>query len=99
LSARDGLNLTQLVKAVEGLLPGLSRYSITLPYGDSTMSMLSEIHEAGLVENESYREDGVEVEATLSLSAAQKLFKMLPRGSLKKLESAPPDADEPGKTS
>ncbi len=99
VSARDGLNVTELVEAVEGLLPGLSTYSITLPYGDSTMSMVSGIHEAGHVESQSYREDGVEIEASLTLDAAQKLFKMLPRGSLRRIESAPPDADKPGETS
>lgn len=85
VSAMNGVNLGELVHVIEQLLPLVSRYSFELPYGDSTMSLISWLHQVGSIENQEYREDVIQIEATLSLSAAQKLFKMLPHGALKRM--------------
>ncbi|MCF2136101.1 MAG: GTPase HflX [Candidatus Thorarchaeota archaeon] len=86
ISAKTGENLDALLDAVEMHLPQLSRYSLSLPYGDESMSLLSWIHDNGLVYSEKYEEDTIKIEADLPEDAAQRLFKTLPVGSLHRLE-------------
>jgi len=92
VSAKEMLNLPTLVSVIESLLPILSVYSIDLPYGDSTMSLISWLHQVGSVRNQKFKEDRIEVEASLSLDVAQKLLKMLPQDAIRKLE---PKSDNP----
>ncbi len=79
-------NLPALIGVIESLLPILSVYSIDLPYGDSTMSLISWLHQVSDVLNQEFKEDRIEIEAKLSLDVAQKLLKMLPPGAIRKLE-------------
>jgi GTP-binding protein HflX len=95
VSAKDMVNLPSLIKVIESLLPILSVYSIDLPYGDSTMSLISWLHQVGGVRNQEFKEDRIEVEASLSPDVAQKLLKMLPPGAIQKLESKPDNAPQP----
>ncbi len=86
ISAKNEENLDALVDAVESKLPQLARYHLVLPHGDEGMSLLSWIHDNGLVLSQDYSNDVIEVEADLSHEVAQKLLKTLPIGSLRRIE-------------
>lgn len=73
ISAVTQSNLDVLVDTVLGELDPLTAYIIKLPLGNSGMSILSWLHEVGIVEAPQYNPDGIEVKVTLSLDIMQKL--------------------------
>jgi GTP-binding protein HflX len=89
ISAKNKTNLNDLFKAIESALPYLWRYAITLPYGDEGMSLLSWLHEAALIESESYSEDSIQVVALLSLEVEQRISRLLPNTSLRRIAENP----------
>jgi GTP-binding protein HflX len=89
VSAKEMLNLPSLIEVIESLLPIQSLYSIDLPYGDSSMSLISWLHQVSGIRNQEFKEDHIEIEASLSPEVAQKLLKMLPPSAIRKLEPKP----------
>ncbi len=85
ISAKSKVNLDVLLRTIEKTLPHLWRYSIALPYGDMGMSLLSWLHEAAVVESESYSEDSIQVIALLGFEAEQKISRLLPVASLRRI--------------
>jgi len=85
ISAMNKTNLDVLLRAIEKALPRLWRYIIALPYGDEGMSLLSWLHEAAVIESESYSEDSIEVVALLGIEAEQKISRFLPASSLRRI--------------
>ncbi|MDH4213200.1 MAG: GTPase HflX [Candidatus Thorarchaeota archaeon] len=85
ISAKNKTNLDVLLRTIEQALPHLWRYAIALPYGDEGMSLLSWLHEAAVVESESYSEDSIHVVALLGLEAEQKISRLLPVASLHRI--------------
>ncbi|TFG10363.1 GTPase HflX [Candidatus Thorarchaeota archaeon] len=90
ISAREETNIEELVQEVRRSFPALYRYHITIPYESSGMSMVSWLHENGYVESEDFGEDSIFVDARLSFNTAQRLFKMLPKGSVERLDEIAP---------
>ncbi|MHA1882759.1 MAG: GTPase HflX [Candidatus Thorarchaeota archaeon] len=76
ISANTETNIGNLVDTVLSELAPLSIYLVTLPHGDSGMSILSWLHEFGLIKQSEYAEDHIKVEAELSLETAEKLTQM-----------------------
>ena len=87
ISAKNKTNLDGLLRAIEKALPCLWRYAIALPYGDEGMSILSWLHEAAVIESESYAEDSIQVIALLDMEAEQKISRLLPVTSLQRLQA------------
>jgi GTP-binding protein HflX len=85
ISAKNKTNLDVLLRTIEKALPHLWRYAIALPYGDEGMSLLSWLHEAAVVESESYSEDSIQVIALLGFEAEQKISRLLPVASLRRI--------------
>ena len=85
ISAKEQINLDKLLTAIEGALPRLHLYSISLPYGSSGMSTLSWLHDYAIVEEETYVKDHIEVKARLNSEVIQKLSRELNPSSLRKL--------------
>ena len=76
ISAEKETNLDTLITTILDELPPLLMYSITLPLGDSGMSILSWLYEASIVQSPIYHPDAIEVHAMLSLEVVQKLTTM-----------------------
>ena len=87
ISAKEHLNLNGLIDALEQLLPQLILYSITLPYGDDGMSILSGLHEDAIIESETYNEDSIIITARLNYEVFQALERELNPGSIIKVSS------------
>lgn len=85
ISAKNKTNLDLLLKTIDRALPHLWRYAIALPYGNEGMSLLSWLHEATVIESESYSEDSIHVVALLGLEAEQKISRLLPVASLRRI--------------
>ncbi len=73
ISAAKETNIDTLIKTILDELPPLLLYNITLPLGDSGMSILSWLYEASIVQNPIYHPESIEVHAMLSLEVVQKL--------------------------
>ncbi|MFW9798993.1 MAG: GTPase HflX [Candidatus Thorarchaeota archaeon] len=86
VSAMESTNLDELLQTVDSHLPPLTRYLVTLPYDDSSMSLISRLHDMTTVRNQDFKEGNVEVEVVLSTELAQRLERELPVGSLRRLE-------------
>ena len=82
ISAKEHQNLDGLIEALEQLLPQLVLYSITLPYGNASMAILSRLHEEAIIESESYNEDSIVITARLNYEVFQTLERELSPGSL-----------------
>jgi len=85
ISAMTHANLEGLIKALELILPQLILYSITLPYGDFGMSILSRLHEDAIIESETYNEDSITITARLNYEVFQALERELNPGSINKV--------------
>jgi GTP-binding protein HflX len=95
ISAKNKTNLDVLLKTIDNVLPRLGRYAIALPYGDEGMSILSWLHEAAVIESESYSEESIQVIALLGFEAEQKISRLLPLTSLQRIVSNPGKASGP----
>lgn len=87
ISAKEHLNLDDLIEALEQLLPQLILYSITLPYGDESMSILSRLHEDAIIESETYNEDSIIITARLNYEVFQALERVVSPGSIIKVST------------
>ena len=85
ISAMTHLNLEGLIEALEEILPQLILYSITLPYGNIGMSILSRLHENAIIESETYNEVSIIVTARLNYEVFQALERELNPGSIIKI--------------
>jgi len=85
ISAQTHENLDELIEALEQILPQLILYSITLPYGDDGMSILSRLHEDAIIESETYSEDSIIITARLNYEVFQTLERELNPGSIVKV--------------
>ncbi|MGY5872175.1 MAG: GTPase, partial [Candidatus Thorarchaeota archaeon] len=85
ISAQTHENLDGLIEALEQILPQLILYSITLPYGDDGMSILSRLHEDAIIESETYNEDSIIITARLNYEVFQTLERELNPGSIVKV--------------
>jgi GTP-binding protein HflX len=86
VSGLEGTNLDALLSAIDESLPKIYRYSIEFEYNDSTMSVLSWLHEIGHVESQDFTGDRVTVQVILNHSAIQKLSTRLPEMRLQRIE-------------
>jgi len=87
ISAKTHESLESLIEALEQILPQLILYSITLPYGDDGMSLLSKLHEEAIIESETYSEDSIIITARLNYEVFQILERELKLGSIVKISS------------
>jgi len=85
ISAETHAHLDELVAALEQILPQLILYSISLPYGDFGMSIISRLHEDAIIESESYNEDSITITARLNYEVFQSLERELNPGSITKI--------------
>ena len=85
ISAMNMTNLDELIAALERALPQLILCSITLPYGDTGMSIISLLHEEAIIESESYNEGNIVITAQLNYDLFQKLTRELQPGSIAKI--------------
>ncbi|TFG30325.1 GTPase HflX [Candidatus Thorarchaeota archaeon] len=85
ISAKERINLENLIEAINNSLPCLALYSISLPYGNTGMSTLSWLHEYAIIEEATYSENHIEVKARLNSEVIQKLSRELNPSSIKKL--------------
>jgi GTP-binding protein HflX len=86
ISAKNETNLEELIVAVERSLTPLANYRLVLPYDDTSMSLLSWLHDVTSVINQEYSKDTISVDVTLDAVLAQKLSKMVTDGSLTKID-------------
>ncbi|MHA2302597.1 MAG: GTPase HflX [Candidatus Thorarchaeota archaeon] len=84
ISALNGTNLEELLKTVERNLTPLTNYRLVLPYVDSSMSLLSWLHDVTSVSNQEYSKDTITVDVMLDEVLAQKLSKMVTDGTITK---------------
>ncbi|NHJ14445.1 MAG: GTPase HflX [Candidatus Thorarchaeota archaeon] len=82
ISAKESINLTELLKNVDALLPALRRYILELPYDDGSMSLLSWLYEVGQIHEQEYKEDMIRIQVTLSFETAEKVRRAMQDGSL-----------------
>jgi GTP-binding protein HflX len=82
ISAQNETNLDKLLEAINEELPNLYRYSVSIPYGDSGMSIISWLHEVASVENQEYVEGQMKVDVLLSLETLDRLRTKLPDAAL-----------------
>ncbi|MFW9845992.1 MAG: GTPase HflX [Candidatus Thorarchaeota archaeon] len=82
ISALDGINIDDLINAVEKELAPLSLYRLLLPYDDTSMSLVSWLHDVASIGLQEYGADTITIEVTLDSALAQKLSKMVTPGSL-----------------
>ena len=85
ISAKNGTNLEELIVAVERSLMPLATYRLVLPYDDTSMSLLSWLHDVASVSNEEYSKDTISVDVRLDAVLAQKLTKKVADGALMKI--------------
>lgn len=86
ISAMNGTNLEDLIEAVERSLMPLATYRLVLPYDDTSMSMLSWLHDVTSVSNQEYSKDTISVDVRLDAVLAQKLSKMVADGTLMRID-------------
>ncbi|MFX0056233.1 MAG: GTPase HflX [Promethearchaeota archaeon] len=86
ISAMIGTNLEDLIEAVERSLMPLATYRLVLPYDDTSMSMLSWLHDVTSVSNQEYSKDTISVDVRLDAVLAQKLSKMVAEGTLMRID-------------
>ncbi|MHA2380241.1 MAG: hypothetical protein ACXADS_13290, partial [Candidatus Thorarchaeota archaeon] len=86
ISAMMNTNLEELLRVIDSNLPSLTRYLVTLPYNDESMSLVSRLHDMSSVRHQDFSHGMVRVEVILSTEMAQRLENELPIGSLTKLE-------------
>jgi GTP-binding protein HflX len=86
ISAKNGTNLDELLKTIERSLTPLENYRLVLPYDDTSMSLISWLHDVTSVLNQEYSNDTISVEVTLDAVLAQKLSKMVTVGTLTKID-------------
>ena len=86
VSALNRTNLNDLLTAIEHLLPELTLYSISLPYGDHSMAIISRLHQDAIIESESYNEDQILITAQLNYEVFDKLVRELAPGSISKID-------------
>jgi 50S ribosomal subunit-associated GTPase HflX len=86
VSGLEGTNLDALLLAIDESLPKIYRYSIEFESNDSTMPVLSWLHENGYVESQDFIGNKVVVKAILNDVALQKLSKRLPEARLHRIE-------------
>jgi len=87
ISALNKTNLADLLAAIEHLLPELTLYSISLPYGDHSMAIISKLHEDAIIESESYGEDQILITAQLNYEVFDRLSRELAPGSISRISS------------
>ena len=78
ISAREKTGLSDLLEAIDDLLPDLRDYTLNLQYGDEGMSVLSWLHENTIIQEESYQGGSIRVQLRMSPTIADKLLTMLP---------------------
>ncbi|MHA1925876.1 MAG: hypothetical protein ACW974_08170, partial [Candidatus Thorarchaeota archaeon] len=81
ISALNGANLEELLRAIERNLTPLINYRLVLPYADASMSMLSWLHDVTSVSSQEYSKDTITVDVMLDEVLAQKLSKMITEGT------------------
>jgi GTP-binding protein HflX len=86
ISAKNGTNLEELIETVERSLMPIMTYRLVLPYDDTSMSLLSWLHDVASVSNQEYSKDTISVDVRLDDVLAQKLSKMVADGVLTKLD-------------
>ncbi|MHA2210986.1 MAG: GTPase HflX [Candidatus Thorarchaeota archaeon] len=86
ISALNDTNLEELLKTVERNLTPLANYRLVLPYVDSSMSLISWLHDVTSVSNQEYSRDTISVDVMLDEVLAQKLSKMVTDGTLTKTD-------------
>lgn len=86
ISAMNGTNLEDLIEAVERSLMPLATYRLVLPYDDTSMSMLSWLHDVTSVSNQEYSKGTISVDVRLDAVLAQKLSKMVADGTLMRID-------------
>ncbi len=64
ISAVTGQNTSQLLEKIETTLLGNALLKLRLPYAKT--SLVSQLHDLGVIHQEDYREDGIYLEVTLS---------------------------------
>jgi len=82
ISAQAPTNIDGLIDALERILPQLILYSITLPYVDYCLSILSILHKDAIIESETYNEYSIIVTARLNYDVFQILERELNPGSI-----------------
>ncbi|MHA2354404.1 MAG: GTPase HflX [Candidatus Thorarchaeota archaeon] len=86
ISAKNGTNLEELLISIERCLTPVENYRLVLPYDDSSMSLISWLHDVTSVTNQEYSTDTISVDVVLDSVLAKKLSKMVIDGSLAKIE-------------
>ncbi|MFW9912096.1 MAG: GTPase HflX [Candidatus Thorarchaeota archaeon] len=86
ISAKNGTNLEELIETVERSLMPIMTYRLVLPYDDTSMSLLSWLHDVASVSNQEYSKDTISVDVRLDDVLAQKLSKMVADGTLMKID-------------
>jgi GTP-binding protein HflX len=86
ISAKNGTNLEELIETVERSLMPIMTYRLVLPYDDTSMSLLSWLHDVASVSNQEYSKDTISVYVRLDDVLAQRLSKMVADGTLMKID-------------
>jgi GTP-binding protein HflX len=95
ISAQEQLGLSDLVDAIDDLLPDMRDFKLTLQYGNEGMSIISWLHENTIVRNESYEGGSINVHVKMSPRIADKLMTMLPeRDALEELSEDAVDSKQ-----
>lgn len=86
ISALNETNLEELLKTIERSLTPLTLYRLVLPYVDSSMSLLSWLHDVTSVSSQEYGKDTITVDVLLDEVLAHKLSKKVTDGTLTKID-------------
>ncbi|MFX1471333.1 MAG: GTPase HflX [Promethearchaeota archaeon] len=86
ISAKNGTNLEELIETVEQSLMPIATYRLILPYDDTSMSLLSWLHDVASVHNQEYSKDTISVDVRLDDVLAQKLSKLVADGALMRID-------------
>ncbi|MFX1544370.1 MAG: hypothetical protein ACFFCR_15285, partial [Promethearchaeota archaeon] len=74
------------IETVEQSLMPIATYRLILPYDDTSMSLLSWLHDVASVHNQEYSKDTISVDVRLDDVLAQKLSKLVADGALMKID-------------
>ncbi len=85
ISAKEELHLDLLLQEIDQHLPILERYRLSLPYNDSSMSLLSWLHAIGEIQEEEFTESIIRIDVLLSFDAAQRVSRRITEGTLERL--------------
>ncbi len=75
ISAQEGINLDNLVQKILSKLPQLGWYKVKVPIGNTGMSILSWLHEIGIVNDTQYGTDSIEIHVQLNSVMFDRLAK------------------------